>query len=128
MSKSVDDYVAALSGWPARTVEDLRRDVLAVGATTEALKWGHPIYASDGPVCLIKAHKAHVVFGFWRGAEMVCLDERLVPHGGFLMASITLRAGDRITPDQARVLVERGAALNREKGDPLDKAARRAAP
>lgn len=121
MGKSVDDYIAGLSGWRAETVEHLRRDILAVGLTSEAFKWGHPIYESDGPVCLIQAHKAHVTFGFWRGAEMQDLAPRLVPHGSFLMASIKLSAEDRIAAAAVRDLVERGVALNRSKGSPLAK-------
>lgn len=124
MGKTVDDFVAALTGWQARAVQDLRRDILAAG-TTEALKWGHPVYQSDGPVCLIQSHKAHVTFGFWRGAEMLSLDPRLVPHGSFEMASIKLTAEGQITAEQVKALVEHGMALNRQKGDPLAKAATR---
>lgn len=123
MSRSVDDYVAGLSGWQARVVEDLRRDILGTNASSEILKWNHPVYVSNGPVCLIQAHKAHVTFGFWRGAEMVALDSRLVSHGSFSMASIRLTGEGQMTPNQVRLLVERGAALNLERGNPLDKAA-----
>jgi hypothetical protein len=121
MGRTVDDYVGALSGWQALTTAALRRDILAATGVAETLKWNHPVYVSEGPVCLIQAHKAHVSLGFWRGAEMLALDGRLVPQGSFLMASIKLGATDKMDPDQVRRLVEAGVALNREKGDPLKK-------
>jgi len=51
---------------------------------------GHPVYEAGGPVCLFKAQKDHVTLGFWRGADMTGLEPRLVPHGGFQMASIKI--------------------------------------
>jgi hypothetical protein len=120
---SVDEFVAGLSGWQAQAVAALRRDVLSAGGVTETLKWGHPVYEAGGPVCLIKAHKAHVTFGLWRGAEMTALEPRLEPGGSFQMAAIKLRAPGEISAEQVRRLVAEGIRLNAEKGDPL-KAAR----
>ncbi|MDQ6436956.1 DUF1801 domain-containing protein [Mesorhizobium sp. LHD-90] len=118
MGRTVDDYVGSLAGWQAETVRTLRGTIMAVGGLSESVKWGHPVYEADGPVCLLKAHKSHVTLGFWRGAEMRDLHDRLEPHGSFLMASIKLQGSDAI--DAARVgrLVAAGVALNRLKGDP----------
>lgn len=119
MSKSVDDYVAGLSGWQGEAVAALRRDILAAGGVTEAFKWGHPIWEAGGPICLVKAHKAHVTLGFWRGALMAELDSRLEPGGSFQMASIKLKGPGEITADEVRRLVEAAVALNTKHGDPL---------
>lgn len=119
MAKTVDDYLAGLSGWQAQTVAALRREISATGEVAEILKWGHPVWEAGGPVCLVQAHKAHVTLGFWRGQEMLELDPRLKPGGSFKMASIKLTAADQIEAGQVRRLVARGVALNREKGDPL---------
>ena len=119
MAKTVDEYVAGLSGWQAEAVAALRRDILAAGGVTEAFKWGHPVYEAGGPVCLVKAHKAHVTFALWRGAEMTALEPRLEPSGSFQMASIKLDRPGQIGADQVGRLVAAGIALNREKGDPL---------
>jgi len=118
MAKTVDEYIAALSGWQAQAAAELRRGILAAGGVTEAFKWGHPVYEAGGPVALFKAHKAHVTFGLWRGAEMTELDARLEPSGSFRMASIKLQEAGGIGTDEVTRLVAAGIALNREKGDP----------
>lgn len=119
MGSKVDEYVAGLSGWQAEAVSALRRDILAAGGVTESFKWGHPVYEAGGPVCLVRAHKGHVTFGLWRGAQMKELDARLEEGGSFRMASIKLRAPGEIGGEQVRRLVAAGVALNREHGDPL---------
>jgi len=119
MTKTVDEYVAALAGWRAVVVTELRRNILDAGNVTEAFKWGHPVYEASGPVCLIKAHSGHVTFGFWRGALMADLDARLVPHGGFEMASIKLKGPGEIAAADVKRLVLAGVALNLERGNPL---------
>lgn len=118
MTKTVDSYIESLSGWQAQVVTELRRDILVAGGVTEAFKWGHPIYEAGGPVCLIKAYGAHVTFGFWRGGELKSVDDRLEGDKPG-MAYIKLKAPGEITPDAVARLVTAGAALNREKGDPL---------
>lgn len=119
MAKTVDEYVAGLAGWQALVVAELRRHILAAGEVAEAFKWGHPIWEAGGPVCLVKAHKPHVILGFWRGLEMTGLDPRLEPGGSFKMASIKLTGPGQMTSEQVRGLVAAGIALNREKGDPF---------
>ncbi|WP_341676429.1 DUF1801 domain-containing protein [Niveibacterium sp. SC-1] len=119
MNPKVDDYLARLSGWQASLARELRQRCLAAGLA-EDFKWGQPIYSSaEGPVCLLKAHKAHLSFGFWRGQQMRELDTRLEPGGSFQMATLKLTAADRLDAKTVEALVSRGAALNREHGDPL---------
>lgn len=120
MANKVDDYIAGLSGWQAEAAVMLRRQILAVDGITENFKWGQPIYESGtGPVCLIKAHKAHVNFGFWRGQQMADLDPRFAPIGSFKMADIKLRGAGEISGTDVRRLVEAGMSLNEQYGDPL---------
>jgi hypothetical protein len=119
MSNSVNEYVAALSGWRAAVVTELRRSILDTRNVAETFKWGHPVYEAGGPVCLVKAHSGHVTLGFWRGALLTDLDARLVPHGGFEMASIKLKGPGEISPTDIRRLVLEAVALNLERGDPL---------
>ena len=119
MAKTVDEYIAGVSGWQAEAVAALRADILAAGGVTEGFKWGHPIYESaEGPVCLFKAHKAHVTFGLWRGAEMVDIDKRLEAGGSFAMASIKIEKPGEVSTGDVKRLVTKGVALNKEKGDP----------
>lgn len=118
-ARNVDDQIAGLTSWQGATVATLQREILAAGEVAETFKWGHPLWEAGGPICLVKAQKAHVTFGFWRGHEMAGLDPRLEPGGSFKMASIKLTGPGQITPDQVGRLVAAGIALNREKGDPL---------
>ena len=80
MGKTIDDYIANLDGWQAEVAAALRADALAVSGITETFKWGQPVFESAyGPVCLIKANKAKVSLGFWRGQQMADLDGRRTP-------------------------------------------------
>jgi len=119
MNAKVDEYLARLTGWQASLAADLRKQCLAAGLV-EDFKWGQPIHASaDGPVCLLKAHKAHLSFGFWRGQQMRELEARLESGGSFQMATLKLTADERFDAKTVKALLSRGAALNREHGDPL---------
>ncbi|MBD9621643.1 DUF1801 domain-containing protein [Ensifer sp. ENS06] len=120
MTKTVNDYIAGLSGVPADVAKRLHGALLATGALTDAVKWGHPIYEAGGAVCLLKGAKDYVTFGFWRGAEMLDLDARLEKGGGKGdMAYIRLRTTDDVDDAQVARLVARGIELNRLKGDPM---------
>lgn len=120
MSKTVNDYIAGLSGTPADVATALHDAILAAGGTKDSVKWGHPIYEAGGPVCLVKAAKDHVTLGFWRGADMLDLDPRLAKGGGKGdMAFIKVKAVAEIEQAQVTRLVARGIALNAEKGDPF---------
>lgn len=119
MAKTVDDYVAKLSGWQAETAIALRAAILAGGEVKEGLKWSHPFYDAGGPVCLFQAYPKHITLAFWRGADMLDLDNRLARSGSFEMAQMKLTGPNQIGADDIHKLVTAGVALNREKGDPL---------
>jgi hypothetical protein len=121
MTKTVEDYVEAVSGWQLEVVTALRRDILSSGLVEETLKWGQPVYNSNGPVCFIKAHKGHVSFGLWRGARLLELDERIEPAGGAEMGCIKLRKPGEMPAGQVQRLVAAGADLNKIHGDPMKK-------
>lgn len=119
MSDKVDAYLTTLPQWQQQALQNVRREALAAGLT-EDFKWGHPMWSSpDGAVCLIKGFKAHMNLAFWRGAQMTALDPRLEASGGAQMATIKLSAPDQVTPEQVRKLIDAGAALNRQHGDPM---------
>lgn len=120
MSKTVNDYIAGLSGTPADVAKALHAAILGAGGTKESVKWGHPIYEAGGPVCLIKAAKDYVTLGFWRGADMLDLDPRLAKGGGKGdMAFIKVKVAGEVDQAQVARLVAKGIALNAEKGDPF---------
>ena len=117
-AESPDAYVAALSGWQKILVEHLRRSTRSSGALDEVIKWRHLVYFSHGPVLLIRAEDARVLFGFWRGQRLRDVEERLKPGGRYEMATISLMEGDSISTTQARRLVKAAMALNKRLGDP----------
>jgi len=113
-----DEYVAALSGWQLDCVREMRSSVLAAAQFDEAIKWGHLVYAHNGPVLLIRATNECVRLGFWRGLRLIEIEPRLVPGGKYEMATIQLHDGDRIESEVVRKLARRARELNGRLGDP----------
>lgn len=113
-----DAYVASLDNWQKGIVESIRLAVLSSGKLNEAIKWGHLVYLSDGPVALIRAEEKRVLFGFWRGQRLREIDARLKPGGKYEMATIVLIEGDEISSAHVKKLVKSAIALNQEFGDP----------
>lgn len=112
------DYIAQLDGWRLATVEALREAVKAAAPLEERIKWTHLVYFSNGPVLLIRAEAARVLFGFWRGKRLRQIEPRLKPGGKFELATMVLREGDTVDPAIATQLVRAAVALNHEIGDP----------
>jgi len=113
-----EDYLAQLDGWRLATVEALRAAVKAAAPLDERIKWTHLVYFSNGPVLLIRAEAARVLFGFWRGKRLRHIEPRLKPGGKVELATMVLREGDAVDMELATELVRAAVALNREVGDP----------
>ncbi len=112
------EYLAQLDGWRLATVEALRKAAMAAAPLEERIKWTHLVYFSNGPVLLIRAEAARVLFGFWRGKRLRHIEPRLKPGGKFELATMVLQEGDSVDPAIATRLVQAAVALNRELGDP----------
>ena len=117
---SPEAYLAGLDGWVQALAASLRTEVLASATLDERLKWGHLVYYADGPVCLVRAEPARVLFGFWRGQRLRHLDPALKPGGKYEMATHVLREGQTVDAALVRQLVQAAVALNAEHGDPTD--------
>lgn len=117
-AESPDAYAAALGGWRRDIVDTLRVAVVAAGAPEERIKWGHIVCFSNGPVLLVRAEDARVLFGFWRGKRLVEIEPRLKPGGKYELATMTFREGDRVDAAIAERLVRAAIRLNAEIGDP----------
>lgn len=113
-----DAYVKALRGWKKETVAALRAAVKKGAPFDEAIKWGHIVCFSNGPVLLIRAEEERVLFGFWRGKRLVGLDPLLKPGGKYELATRVYRKGDPVDAELAARLAKEAAALNRAIGDP----------
>jgi len=117
-----DEYVASLAGWRHACVEHLRANVRAVGALEEAVKWGHLVYSSNGPMLLIRAEAQRVLFGFWRGKRLQSIEPRLKASGKYEMATLALGEGMTASASIVRRLTKEAIALNKSLGDPRDAA------
>lgn len=117
-AESPEAYVEALSGWRRDIVEALRSATLAAGDPEARIKWGHIVCFSNGPVLLIRAEEARVLFGFWRGKRLRHIEPRLRPGGKYELATMTLLEGDTVDAARAEKLVREAVRLNNEVGDP----------
>lgn len=117
-ASSPDAYVTCLSGWQCTLVEQLRAAVLGAATLDEAIKWGHLVYLSNGPVLLIRAEESRVLFGFWRGQRLREMDPLLKPGGKYEMATREFREGDKVNAALSRRLVKEAVRLNKALGDP----------
>ena len=115
---SPDAYVAALTGWRRRCVEELRAAVRAAAPLEEVIKWGHLVYLANGPVLLIRAEDERVLLGFWRGQRLRAHEPRLRPGGKYEMATAELREGLTIELATVHRLASEAAKLNAQLGDP----------
>ena len=121
-ASSPEEYVAGLSGWQRALVEKLRETVTAAGDVEEAVKWGHLVYASNGPLLLIRAEEQRVLFGFWRGKRLQSIEPQLKASGKYEMATLDLREGMSVSAAIARRLTKAAIKLNESLGDPRDAA------
>lgn len=121
-ASSPNEYVAGLSGWQRVLVESLRATVIAAGDVEEAVKWGHLVYTSNGPLLLIRAEEQRVLFGFWRGQRLQDIEPRLKSGGKYEMATLALREGMTVSPSLVRRLTREAIRLNESLGDPRDAA------
>ena len=116
--KTVDAYIASLEGWQADVVAELRSLVCeAAPGAKESIKWAQPVYEETGPFCYIKAFKASVNFGFWRGVDLQD-SKGLLQGSGDKMRHVKLTRIDDIDEEMFAEFVRQAVRLNLTKGDP----------
>jgi hypothetical protein len=123
-AKTPDAYVKLQRGWKRDCVEHLRAHVLAAVKLEEALKWGHLVYFSNGPVLLIRVEPERVLFGFWRGQRLRDREPTLKPGGKYEMATMAITGEPFPSATRVRKLVKAAVSLNQELGNPQDDAKR----
>jgi hypothetical protein len=123
-AKTVDEYVAGLEGWQAEAVSALRQLVReAAPKASEAWKWGQPVYEENGPLAWIKAYKAYINFGFWRGTQLSD-PKGLLQGEGDRMRHVKITSLADLNRPALKRFVKEAAKLNREQGNPTMKANR----
>lgn len=117
-AKSVQAYIAELSGWRKEVSEALRKLVLETAPEAEeAVKWSHPVFEVGGPFAYIHAYEDHINFGFWRGASLP--DPHGLLHGsGDKMRHVKLTGPQDLQEGPFRQFVRAAVELNRTQGDP----------
>jgi hypothetical protein len=114
----VDGYIAGLEPWQAAIVSQVREIVRAAAPdAAEAFKWAQPVYELEGPFAYVKAFKAAVNVGFWRGVELEA-PAGVLQGSGAKMRHLKLRTVDEIDAALIANLVRQAVALNRAKGNP----------
>lgn len=118
MVKTVEDYIAALPPAQARIAEALRAAIAsAAPEATAAIKWAQPVFEAGGPACYFKAHRNHVTFGFWRGADLTAIAPAL-QSAGKKMAHLKIANDGKVDSALVARLVKAAVQLNRVEGDP----------
>lgn len=114
-----DEYIDCLSGWQRRFAEALRNTVRAAAPDLqERLKWGHLVYFANGPVLIVRAEPARVLFGFMRGQRLRHIEPRLKPGGKYDMATLELRQDTPLLQEIVVQLAIEATRLNCTLGDP----------
>jgi len=125
-AESPDAYVNALSGWRRALVvalrDAVRNAVHEAASLEERIKWGHLVYSLNGPVLLIRAEEARVLFAFWRGKRLREIEPGLRASGKYELATQELHEGAVIHAETVRKLVREAVRLNETLGDPTAKA------
>lgn len=118
-ARTPDEYIACLSGWQQAYAAALRQAVReAAPQLEERLKWGHLVGFHHGPVLLVRAEPARVLFGFWRGQRLRHIEPRLRPGGKYEMATLELRPDTPLARDTVQRLASEAVGLNATIGDP----------
>jgi hypothetical protein len=107
-----------LDGWQAQVaavlIDLVRR---AAPEATLAIKWAQPVFDDHGPFAYVKPAKAHLTFGFWRGADLHD-PKRLLETSGSRMAHMKLQGPDDVDAAAIVALVKQAVRMNRSEGDP----------
>ena len=114
---SIEDYAKKLNGWQQKMVLELVGLIREVAPkATGSIKWAQPVFEHQGPFAFIKPAKAHVTFGFWRGAALTDADGLLT--GGDRMKHLKIASGDAVPRKELTKLIREAIRLNEREGDP----------
>ena len=118
---TVDNYAAKAGPAQAEVIAVLRGLIRkAAPKATESIKWGQPVYESNGPMIFMRSSARHVTFGFWRGAELA--DPRgLLEGDGDKMRHVKITSAAEMDRKALEAFVREAVKLNAEKGDPTKK-------
>jgi hypothetical protein len=117
-SERIDQLIAGLTDWRAKTLAGIRKSILeADREIIEEWKWmGSPVWSRDGMIAVANAHKDKVKLTFSHGASLPD-PERLFNAGlgGNTWRAIDLFEGDKINRRALKTLVRAAVEYNQIK-------------
>jgi hypothetical protein len=117
----IDEWLRTqVSGWQRDLIEKLvALTRKAAPKATISIKWRQPTLEANGPFAFIKPAKAHVTFGFFRGAELKDPAGLLVQEGGARMKIIRYTEDGPIPTRALSALIKDAVAQNLAKGSAM---------
>jgi hypothetical protein len=116
-AEGVDAYIAGPGGWQTDLMQRLWRIVSEEAPSASvSIKWGRPVWDSNGPATYIQAFTTKVNLGFWRGAEMN--DPLHLLEGSGRSRHLSFRASEPLREEPIRDFVRQAVILNRLIGSP----------
>jgi len=117
-SARIDELIAGLTDWRAKTFATVRKVILATdGGIVEEWKWmGSPVWSRDGMIAVGNAHKDKVKLTFAHGASLPDPD-KLFNAGleGNMRRAIDFVEGDRVDEPALKALVRAAIEYNQGK-------------
>jgi hypothetical protein len=116
----------AVDAWIEQQVDPKHRELVkdllglarkAAPKATLSIKWNQPVLDCGGPLVFVRAAKAHVTIGFWRGSELRA-PAGVLEGAGDRMRHIKIAATDELDDKLVMDLVKQAVKLNAAKGDP----------
>jgi hypothetical protein len=117
-SKRIDELIAGLTDWRAKTLASLRKSILeADREIIEEWKWmGSPVWSRDGIIAVGNAHKDKVKLTFAHGASLPDPDKLFnADLGGKVWRAIDLFEGDKINERALKNLIRAAVDYNQIK-------------
>jgi hypothetical protein len=116
----------AIDAWIEKQVDPKHRELVkdllglarkAAPKATLSIKWNQPVLDCGGPLVFVRAAKAHVTIGFWRGSELRA-PAGVLEGAGDRMRHIKIATKDELDDKLVIDLVKQAVKLNAAKGDP----------
>ena len=116
---TVEEWMTAkVTGWQVHAIHALVELMREAAPLAEPhIKWGQPVFVSNGPFAFIKPAKNHVTLGFWRGADLKD-SKGLLEGDGVRMKHLKIPAPGTFDGPALTAFVKQAVALNAAKGDP----------
>jgi hypothetical protein len=114
-SKQIDELIAEIPDWRAKTFATVRKTILAADPKiVEEFKWmGTPLWSRDGMIAVANAFKGRVNVTFSYGAKLPDPDKLFnAGYGGNTRRAIDFFEGDKVNERALKALVRAAIDYN----------------